>query len=113
MSEINGFTCQGLWVDEPPVCPIHGDSLSPGVTATHIDPPRGFRFGAQQGWQCPQCGACYAPMTPACFHCGPKKTETSDTSTPLPKPLKVTSGTATWSPPEGFEIIFGSVRSNE
>lgn len=24
-----------------------------------------------EGWRCPGCGACYAPMVMACWHCRP------------------------------------------
>ena len=37
---------------------------------------------AQQGWQCPVCGAVYSPLTMQCFNCtGLKITNKTDTKT--------------------------------
>ena len=37
---------------------------------------------AQQGWQCPICGAVYSPTTPMCYNCtGKTKTYTVSTGT--------------------------------
>lgn len=39
-------------------------------------------IGAQQGWQCPICGAVYSPFTPMCYNCtGRTKTTTVSTET--------------------------------
>ena len=27
------------------------------------------------GWQCPRCGACFAPFMPVCSYCAPKGTQ--------------------------------------
>lgn len=34
---------------------------------------RGYINTNAMGWQCPKCGACYAPCVPECRHCAPKK----------------------------------------
>jgi len=39
---------------------------------------------AQQGWQCPICGAVYSPMTMACMNCtGWKITNKTDTKSEI------------------------------
>lgn len=41
-----------------------------------------FEGFAQQGWQCPVCGAVYSPTTPMCYNCtGKYKTYTFSTKT--------------------------------
>lgn len=32
-----------------------------------------FQGFAQQGWQCPVCGAVYSPTTPMCWNCTGRK----------------------------------------
>lgn len=46
---------------------------------------------AQQGWECPKCGAVYSPSTPMCFNCTGKtdsnNSKVSDNSGTGNKPL--------------------------
>jgi hypothetical protein len=37
----------------------------------------------RQGWQCPVCKRVYAPDFPMCVQCGPKRTTTITTSSPV------------------------------
>lgn len=40
-----------------------------------------IKIGAQQGWQCPQCGYVYSPITPGCNNCNRPDNEKYTTTT--------------------------------
>jgi hypothetical protein len=55
------------------------------------------------GWQCPGCGACYAPFVAACHRCQPRTVGGANTTPwpPLPNPLPTTTcGPASAAGPE-------------
>lgn len=47
-------------------------------------------YGGPRGWECPKCGAVYAPTVPECHRCAPTRAPYHDTGTltikPMPEP---------------------------
>ena len=76
------------------VCPVNCD-LTGGCEhcrpyAPHVGPPYGLRPPAPLGWECPKCGAIWAPGVEECKRCKPPETlafqvGTSSTTMVLPE----------------------------